>query len=136
MFNVAVFRLRDILKYLVVITISILIVIAATRYFSSKKEINISINVNEGIEKIMSNTYTEVMNTQIPIIQDVKKDEEKNETNKQEKTDEKLLGEFLESEISSIKVLQEQNSQQEEIEKEVKLKKINKKKQTQNQKQD
>ena len=46
MFNVAVFRLRDILKYLVVITISILIVIAATRYFSSKKEINISINVN------------------------------------------------------------------------------------------
>ena len=120
MFNVAVFRLRDILKYLVVITISILIVIAATRYFSSKKEINISINVNEGIEKIMSNTYTEVMNTQIPLIQDVQKDEEKNETNKQEITDEKLLGEFLEAEISSMKVLQEQNSQQEEIEKEVK----------------
>ena len=45
MFNVAIFKLKDITKYLVVITIIIFIAITTTRFFSIKKAFQV-INFN------------------------------------------------------------------------------------------
>ena len=101
MFNVAVFKLKDMIKYLVVMTISILFVIFATRYFSSKsKDKNISIDVGKIVNLFMSNTYLDVIETQIPIIKEAEaKDVQEKNQNKD------YLEGFLETEISSLKIL-------------------------------
>ena len=104
MFNVAVFKLKDMIKYLVVIIISTLIVILATRYFLSKKEKNISINIDKLIETFMSNTYLGVIETQIPLIKGIQKE------NTNQKSNKDYLQSFLETEIGSLKILEQTNT--------------------------
>ena len=105
MFNVAVFKLKDMIKYLVVMTISILLVIFATRYFYSKsKEKNISIDIGKIVDLFMSNTYLDVIEIQMPIIKEA---ETKNL--QEENQNKNYLQGFLETEISSLKVIKDSN---------------------------
>ena len=116
MFNVAVFKLKDMIKYLVVMTISILFVIFATRYFSSKsKDKNISIDVGKIVNLFMSNTYLDVIETQIPIIKEAEaKDVQEKNQNKD------YLEGFLETEISSLKILKNSDKNNEVENEEIK----------------
>lgn len=116
MFNVAVFKLKDMIKYLVVMTISILFVIFATRYFSSKsKDKNISIDVGKIVDLFMSNTYLNVIETQIPIIKEAEaKDVQEKNQNKD------YLEGFLETEISSLKILKNSDKNNEVENEEIK----------------
>ena len=116
MFNVAVFKLKDMIKYLVVMTISILLVIFATRYFYSKsKEKNISIDVGKIVNLFMSNTYLDVIETQIPIIKEAEaKDVQEKNQNKD------YLEGFLETEISSLKILKNSDKNNEVENEEIK----------------
>ena len=116
MFNVAVFKLKDMIKYLVVMTISILFVIFATRYFSSKsKDKNISIDVGKIVDLFMSNTYLDVIETQIPIIKEAEaKDVQEKNQNKD------YLEGFLETEISSLKILKNSDKNNEVENEEIK----------------
>ena len=116
MFNVAVFKLKDMIKYLVVMTISILFVIFATRYFYSKsKEKNISIDIGKIVDLFMSNTYLDVIETQIPIIKEAEaKDVQEKNQNKD------YLEGFLETEISSLKILKNSDKNNEVENEEIK----------------
>ena len=116
MFNVAVFKLKDMIKYLVVMTISILLVIFATRYFYSKsKEKNISIDIGKIVDLFMSNTYLDVIETQIPIIKEAEaKDVQEKNQNKD------YLEGFLETEISSLKILKNSDKNNEVENEEIK----------------
>ena len=116
MFNVAVFKLKDMIKYLVVMTISILFVIFATRYFYSKsKEKNISIDIGKIVDLFMSNTYLNVIETQIPIIKEAEaKDVQEKNQNKD------YLEGFLETEISSLKILKNSDKNNEVENEEIK----------------
>ncbi len=107
MFNVAVFRLKDMLRYLVVIFISIIMVIMATRFFRTKKEIQVNVNIGNQIEKAMEGTYTETIDTQIPLISKI----EENEKETKESMN-NYLTTFLETQISAINVTKENKKQE------------------------
>lgn len=101
MFNVTVLKMRDILKYLVGIIITIVFVIYATRYFSSiknKEEKNII-----SLEVFQFGSLTGCLDKTISAMSNI--NEEYNEI---EKENEKIsstnyLEEFLKTEISTIK---------------------------------
>ena len=98
MFNVAIFKLKDITKYLVVITIIIFIAITTTRFFSIKKETQITIPTPQ--------IYKKSINSQIPAIEGVEK-EQNNELNREEN---KYAQIAIETEISAIKSINQEEA--------------------------
>ena len=111
MFNVTVLKIGDIIKYLVVISIIVMLMVFTARYFSSTKE-----NKNTKNFKILqANSLTKCMEQEIPAMASVNSEndtQEKNETSQNN-----YLEQFLQTEISSIKGIQEA---EEEVEVEVK----------------
>lgn len=101
MFNVTVLKIGDIIKYLVVISIIVMLMVFTARYFSSTKE-----NKNTKNFKILqANSLTKCMEQEIPAMASVNSEndtQEKNETSQNN-----YLEQFLQTEISSIKWIQE-----------------------------
>ena len=101
MFNVTVLKIGDIIKYLVVISIIVMLMVFTARYFSSTKE-----NKNTKNFKILqANSLTKCMEQEIPAMASVNSEndtQEKNETSQNN-----YLEQFLQTEISSIKGIQE-----------------------------
>lgn len=101
MFNVTVLKIGDIIKYLVGISIIVMLMVFTARYFSSKKE-----NKNTKNFKILqANSLTKCMEQEIPAMASVNSEndtQEKNETSQNN-----YLEQFLQTEISSIKGIQE-----------------------------
>lgn len=98
MFNVAIFKLKDITKYLVVITIIIFIAITTTRFFSMKKETQITIPTPQ--------IYKKAINSQIPAIEGLEK-EQNNELNREEH---KYAQIAIGTEISAIKSINQEEA--------------------------
>lgn len=101
MFNVTVLKIGDIIKYLVGISIIVMLMVFTARYFSSTKE-----NKNTKNFKILqANSLTKCMEQEIPAMASVNSEndtQEKNETSQSN-----YLEQFLQTEISSIKGIQE-----------------------------
>ena len=101
MFNVTVLKIGDIIKYLVGISIIVMLMVFTVRYFSSTKE-----NKNTKNFKILqANSLTKCMEQEIPAMASVNSEndtQEKNETSQNN-----YLEQFLQTEISSIKGIQE-----------------------------
>lgn len=108
MFNVAVLKMKDIIKCLLGIIITIGVVVYATRYFSSIKE-NGKVNEDKKeirIEKFQFGSLTSCLDKTIPTMSNMNE-----EYNKIEKENEKIsstnyLEEFLKTEIGSIKEIE------------------------------
>lgn len=66
MINLAVIEMKDIIKYLVRITITITVVVALTRYF-----LNFRTNLQNGVEEIKNQTFLSCLDTVIPSIKNV-----------------------------------------------------------------
>lgn len=109
MFNVAVFKMKDMIKYFVGITMTILIVIMTTKYFLNNKiETTSKTNIIESqVQKILSKSYVECMDTQISGIGKINQETNiESEAAEEETTDTSYLKEFMKTEISSIKALE------------------------------
>lgn len=69
MFNVAVVNIKDILKYLVTITITLCLVMTVTRFFSSLNEKN-NLNINQKVSEIMQSTLLMCLDETIPAMKE------------------------------------------------------------------
>ena len=107
MFNVTVLKMKDIIKYLVGIIITILFVMYTTRYFSTLKN-----NLKEGkeqakIEIFQFGSLTSCLDKTIPTISNINEEYNKMEQENEKIESTKYLEEFLKTEISSIKGIEE-----------------------------
>ena len=101
MFNVTVLKIGDIIKYLVGISIIVMLMVFTARYFSSTKE-----NKNTKNFKILqANSLTKCMEQEIPAMASVNSENDMQEKN--EISQNNYLEQFLQTEISSIKGIQE-----------------------------
>ena len=122
MFNVTVLKARDIVKYLVGAMIIIVIITGTTRFFaykeknSEKENLKTNTDVGDRIEnkigttsinnilKIKSEELKKCLNRTIPVMANLEKDE--NQVNTKD-TENKIFESFLETEISTIKGMEE-----------------------------
>ena len=99
MFNVTVLKMKDIIKYLVGITITIFFVIYTTRYFLSLKNNKKEENIKQSkIEVLQFGTLTSCLDKTIPTMSSIN-----GENEKEEEKSTNYFEEFLKTEISSIK---------------------------------
>lgn len=109
MFNVAVLKMKDIKKYFIGISITILLIIAISKSFQKvdRKEEKIIEEVKNGVKTISENSLIGCMEDTMPIISNVN-EEYKNIANEDDKIkDENILKEVLKSQVASIKMLDE-----------------------------
>ena len=99
MFNVTVLKMKDILKYLVGIILTVTFVIYTTRYFSSNTKNKVNEEKKQSkIEISQQIDLTSCLDKTIPTMSSIN-----TENNKTEKKTENYLEEFIKTEISSIK---------------------------------
>ena len=118
MFNVTVLKIKDIVKYLVGTIILIGIIVYTTRFFAykpneqkiEKKQEKVSITE---ILKIRSNTLKKCLNKTIPEMAELEKEKESKKTTNNEN---KIFESFLETEISSIKGMEETEKEKNQTE--------------------
>lgn len=114
MFNVTVLKMRDIIKYLVGVIITMSVIIYTTRYFSTTRK-KIKENAQETklkIEGFQSESFIGCLDKTIPIISDINEEyKEIEKENQEEKESRNYLQEFLKTEISSIKGIEELEKQ-------------------------
>lgn len=94
MLNVTVININDVLKYLVGLTLTILVVVGLARYFNYNKD---KVNINDKIKIVSQKSYVEVMDKTIPNISTAN-------NNKQEQKDENnnILKKLLKVELSML----------------------------------
>lgn len=116
MFNVTVLKMRDIIKYLVGIMITIGVVVYTARYFSSAKN-----NSNERqnkveskLEKFSFGSLTGCLDKTIPAMASINDEDNKIEEKNENTSSTNYLEEFLKTEISSIKGMEEYEKQSED----------------------
>ena len=101
MFNVTVLKMKDIIKYLVEIIITISVVVCATRYFSSIKGKIKEDKKQSGVETLKLGSLTSCLDKTIPTMSNL--NEEYNEDENEKVSSENYLEEFLKAEISTIR---------------------------------
>ena len=97
MFNVAVVNIKDILKYLVTITITLCLVMSVTRYFSSLGEEQ-NFNLDQKISEIMQNTLLVCLDETIPAIKET--NHELNNSDEEQISKTSILGSLLKVELA------------------------------------
>lgn len=116
MFNVAVLRIRDIIKYLVGILFTIIIVMIATRYYyftkknlsnTEKVETKVSIKIQGIKERILKSGITQT----IPVVSAIEKN---NNSDSSEPKKNSILENLLTAEINIMKGIEEEKNKQEE----------------------
>ena len=118
MFNVTVLKIRDIVKYLVGTIILIGIIVYTTRFFAYKpneqkiEKKQEKVSITETL-KIRSNTLKKCLNKTIPVMAELEKEKESKKTTNNEN---KIFESFLETEISSIKGMEETEKEKNQTE--------------------
>lgn len=118
MFNVTVLKIRDIVKYLVGTIILIGIIVYTTRFFAYKpneqkiEKKQEKVSITETL-KIKSNTLKKCLNKTIPVMAELEKEKEPKKTTNNE---DKIFESFLETEISSIKGMEETEKEKNQTE--------------------
>ena len=107
MFNVTVLKMKDIIKYLVGIIITIFFVIYTTRYFSTLKNNLKEDKEQPKIEIFQFGSLTSCLDKTIPTISNINEEYNKIEQENEKLESTKYLEEFLKTEISSIKGIEE-----------------------------
>ena len=127
MFNVTVLRLKDIKKYLVGILFTIILIIIATKFFSSKKENTIKTEnkietiVSKQIQNIENHMLKSGISQTIPTIYNINEEDETESMEVKEIERNNILESILTSEINVMKQLKkskENNIDNEENQKE------------------
>ena len=127
MFNVTVLRLKDIKKYLVGILFTIILIIIATKFFSSKKENTIKTEnkietiVSKQIQNIENHMLKSGISQTIPTISNINEEDETESMEVKEIERNNILESILTSEINVMKQLEkskENNIDNEENQKE------------------
>lgn len=118
MFNVTVLKIKDIVKYLVGTIILIGIIVYTTRFFAYKpneqkiEKKQEKVGITETL-KIKSNTLKKCLNKTIPVMAELEKEKESKKTTNNEN---KIFESFLETEISSIKGMEETEKEKNQTE--------------------
>ena len=115
MFNVTVLKMRDIIKYLVGIAITIFIVSFTARYFSANKE-NTKVEKNKiNFNFLHTSSLMQCLDQELPAISSIYEEYNEIENEEQDNNifEKNYLEQFLQTEISSIKSIDE--SEKEEI---------------------
>lgn len=118
MFNVTVLKIKDIVKYLVGTIILIGIIVYTTRFFAYKpneqkiEKKREKVSITETL-KIRSNTLKKCLNKTIPVMAELEKEKESKKTTNNEN---KIFESFLETEISSIKGMEETEKEKNQTE--------------------
>ena len=118
MFNVTVLKIKDIVKYLVGTIILIGIIVYTTRFFAYKpneqkiEKKQEKVSITETL-KIRSNTLKKCLNKTIPVMAELEKEKESKKTTNSEN---KIFESFLETEISSIKGMEETEKEKNQTE--------------------
>ena len=118
MFNVTVLKIKDIVKYLVGTIILIGIIVYTTRFFAYKpneqkiEKKQEKVSITETL-KIKSNTLKKCLNKTIPVMAELEKEKESKKTTNSEN---KIFESFLETEISSIKGMEETEKEKNQTE--------------------
>lgn len=120
MFNVTVLKMKDIIKYLVGIFITILLVIITTRYFSSQNQekdsnkINVFEKISSFFSKVPDEVLTSSISTEIPVTSYFEQSSEEGEQSSQE---EKSIHEkILDSEIGTMASIKENSNLSKNVE--------------------
>ena len=118
MFNVTVLKIKDIVKYLVGTIILIGIIVYTKRFFAYKpneqkiEKKQEKVSITETL-KIKSNTLKKCLNKTIPVMAELEKEKESKKTTNNEN---KIFESFLETEISSIKGMEETEKEKNQTE--------------------
>lgn len=110
MLNVTVINVKDVLKYLAGLTLTILVVVGLARYFNSNKE---KVNIGNKIKLIPKKSYIRVIDKTMPSIST-----SSNNNQNEEKTNNKMLQRLLKVELSMLdltKVKEDTKKVEEEI---------------------
>ena len=102
MFNVTVINIKDIMKYLVSLTLIITMILVLTRYFSTLNDSEeVKFKISDKFEEITNNSYVSCLDKTIPCIENV--NEEINKIAKEDdETEDDLLKKLLKVELSQI----------------------------------
>lgn len=108
MFNVAVLKMKDIIKYLVGVTITIFVVVMTARYFSSQanQKNKPILNIEGQINKITEKSYLTCIGQTISVANILNNEYQQIAQEDDENEEYNYLEGFLETEISSIKGLE------------------------------
>ena len=104
MFNVTVLKMRDLIKYFIGTLITICVIIYTSKYFSSNKKDEVK---NNNSLKIEFGSLTSCLDNTIPAMSSINEEYNEMEKENEEKTSTNYLQQFLKTEISSIKGMEE-----------------------------
>lgn len=108
MFNVTVLKMRDIVKYLVGIMIIIGLIVFATRFFAFKPQNKTETKTVKSSKLIQIGSLKSSLRKTLPAFSIMNENTGNNETTKKEnRSNSNYLEEFLKTEISSIKGIEE-----------------------------
>lgn len=120
MFNVTVLKMKDIIKYLVGIFITILLVIITTRYFSSQNQekdankINVFEKISSFFSKVPDEVLTSSISTEIPVTSYFEQSSEEGEQSSQE--EKSIYEKILDSEIGTMASIKENSNLSKNVE--------------------
>ena len=105
MFNVTVLKMKDIIKYFLGITITLLVVITISKNFQkdTKEEKKILENLKSGIQTLSENSMLACLDQTIPTISNINEEYRNIASEDDQKDEEDILQVILNTQISSIK---------------------------------